>query len=801
MRKSDPPNMFELESLEQRILLSGDPLFGAYATGVPDELDTLSEALEGLPAVEEIRVSDSDVLSDSTSSDSTEYDPSHDLNDLFGGLADQDLLSESAGGEDTESDTSDDTGSDTVSESVFSPGHEFTGTEVNALRDGLASLSNLNAILEELDGFPEFLIEAEGLDGGGVLGLYEVVDTRLQTSVYDYFGDSVDPPGTYTVEGFVQALRSYDDATCVFSTIEVGYLSDSNELRFDIQGTAARTGEVYLDTPIFDDDASILVGQGSSAYSATLEFDFGFGVKDGEFFVEARDLDLGVIVSSGAGETSAETVGTTTSLHTVEGSLGITVPGTRLFNSTLTSITIETAGAFFLLEPEGALFDGLQGQVAGSLHLSEEEPYIADSTVVIPEGGTLSGSGSILGEVVNEGIISPGNSPGEQNLGTLTLTPEGTVVIEIAGTTPGTEYDVINVTNLASLDGTLSISLIDGFTPSLGQTFTFLNFGSVSGDFGEFTGLYLGEGLYFKPVLGANAYDLVVSELPGGIETITPDDPQMRDDLMMLLSGKSTSDVSIGGSIEIAGFVTVSGTIGFKKDGSQYTAVGENVTTLLETESFSAGVLNADFAMVIDGAARVMYATGEFQLSGGDFLNALGTVTVKENTTGQLFTAQAVSVGVATVNVPELAAGLQSVSGTGLSFDVSGFVSLSGDFGFKKTGAEIIAVGSGVTASLDAGGAVSVSLSDADFGLKAGSGTTAFELKNGVFAASISGLAEIGAASVLVRYTGHRGCRCRYDPDGGQYQLAIPSRCESRPNTIAFEVTGFCRERCGLRVA
>ena len=126
---------------------------------------------------------------------------------------------------------------------------------------------------------------------------------------------------------------------------------------------------------------------------------------------------------------------------------------------------------------------------------------------------------------------------------------------------------------------------------------------------------------------------------------------------------------------------------------------------------------------------------------------------------------------------------------TGFAANVADFVSLSGDLGFKKTGAEIIAVGSGVTASLDAGGAVSVSLSDADFGLKAGSGTTAFELKNGFFAASISGLAEIGAASVLVRYTGTTGVDADTTLTVGSTSYTFTDAIEA--NTIAFEVTGF----------
>ena len=67
---------------------------------------------------------------------------------------------------------------------------------------------------------------------------------------------------------------------------------------------------------------------------------------------------------------------------------------------------------------------------------------------------------------------------------------------------------------------------------------------------------------------------------------------------------------------------------------------------------------------------------------------------------------------------------------TGFAANVADFVTLSGDLGFKKSGATIIAVGADVTAALTAGPA-SVSLADADFGLQGPRAETAFELSNG----------------------------------------------------------------------
>ena len=66
---------------------------------------------------------------------------------------------------------------------------------------------------------------------------------------------------------------------------------------------------------------------------------------------------------------------------------------------------------------------------------------------------------------LNEGIYSPGHSPGSDNVDSFTQLSDGTLLIEIWGPLSGTDYDVINVANLASLDGALAIDLLDTYTP------------------------------------------------------------------------------------------------------------------------------------------------------------------------------------------------------------------------------------------------------------------------------------------------------------------------------------------------
>ena len=143
-------------------------------------------------------------------------------------------------------------------------------------------------------------------------------------------------------------------------------------------------------------------------------------------------------------------------------------------------------------------------------------------------GGTLEGAGALGASLnVNGGTLAPGLSPGQiTQTGTYAQTATGAYAVEIGGLTAGTDFDVLASSGAATLNGTLAISLINGFTPSLGQTFQIMTYASRSGDFSTMTGQSLGGGLMFQRNVGATSVVLEVvlepTPTPTATTTATP---------------------------------------------------------------------------------------------------------------------------------------------------------------------------------------------------------------------------------------------------------------------------------------
>ncbi|MDX2081973.1 MAG: autotransporter-associated beta strand repeat-containing protein [Terrimicrobiaceae bacterium] len=97
-------------------------------------------------------------------------------------------------------------------------------------------------------------------------------------------------------------------------------------------------------------------------------------------------------------------------------------------------------------------------------------------------GATLEGSGPIQGTLQAAGTWSPGNSPDLIDVDSFTLSPTANLVMEIGGTSPGSDYDQIRISTQGTLGGTLTLRLIDGYTPEVGDTFTLFD-GPISGTF------------------------------------------------------------------------------------------------------------------------------------------------------------------------------------------------------------------------------------------------------------------------------------------------------------------------------
>jgi hypothetical protein len=143
--------------------------------------------------------------------------------------------------------------------------------------------------------------------------------------------------------------------------------------------------------------------------------------------------------------------------------------------------------------------------------------------------GVLRGNGTVVApSFQNDGFVSPGTSPGLLTYqGSYMQTATGNLDIEIAGTTPGTEYSVFAVTGAASLAGKL---IVDGasvggvsYTPTIGQMYDVLTAtGGVSGTFSSTISHWVISGslVHYSTTYGANKVTLQVTSL----SALTPGD-------------------------------------------------------------------------------------------------------------------------------------------------------------------------------------------------------------------------------------------------------------------------------------
>jgi autotransporter-associated beta strand protein len=124
-------------------------------------------------------------------------------------------------------------------------------------------------------------------------------------------------------------------------------------------------------------------------------------------------------------------------------------------------------------------YTGLTKVNAGTLAITGTIP----GNVEVNSGGTLIGIGNIGGTTTVNGGFAPGASAGTITIGGLAMSPGGTLDFELGD--PERDHIIVTDDGNISLAGTLTVSLIGGFTPALGQSFALFEgaIGSVTGAF------------------------------------------------------------------------------------------------------------------------------------------------------------------------------------------------------------------------------------------------------------------------------------------------------------------------------
>ena len=132
----------------------------------------------------------------------------------------------------------------------------------------------------------------------------------------------------------------------------------------------------------------------------------------------------------------------------------------------------------------------------GELHLNSTSTDFNDAKIeatgvaeiTIAQTQLLTGRGRLNGIFHLPGTIAPGNTIDETDtidlIGTHDLAPTSTLEVGIAGLA-STDYDRLtgNGSTALTLDGTLALSLLDGYTPNFEDRFTIIDVGVLDGQF------------------------------------------------------------------------------------------------------------------------------------------------------------------------------------------------------------------------------------------------------------------------------------------------------------------------------
>lgn len=272
------------------------------------------------------------------------------------------------------------------------------------------------------------------------------------------------------------------------------------------------------------------------------------------------------------------------------------------------------------------------------------------------QGGVLNGSGRITGDVNNlGGTISPGHSPGTITIdGNWTQASNGTLNMEIAGATADTQYDQLVVNGTATLNGTMSLVLLNGYMPSNGTSYQLITYYSVSGNFTSTTGLFPGNQRYFT-ITTTPTYYVVAANTDSTSPSVVVNPPAMNGAYRTLTSASGTSGDAGSG---IASTTIVLYRYGAGKTAAGYWAGGSTWTSGYSASNERAVTGTASWTITLPSLTTMQYYVR------ATVKDRVGNTTTSTNNVFKIDGAAPASVTFTTPAASSYGTALPSVAGT-----------------------------------------------------------------------------------------------------------------------------------------
>jgi len=212
-------------------------------------------------------------------------------------------------------------------------------------------------------------------------------------------------------------------------------------------------------------------------------------------------------------------------LEALSGTLSLNGPFSNFSGTTLTggsyivATTLEFNNAAIDTDAANITLQGSSAQI-----IDQNGHNALTGLASITTAGSFASLGgptvSVTGNLDNAGILQL--SPGSFNIaGNYTQESTGAFDVGLGGTIAGSQFGQLDVTGTASLNGALNVSLVNSFTPSIGNSFEVIPFASSSGSFATYTGLLLSGGLSLTPQFNPTNFSLVTSGLVNTTTTLT----------------------------------------------------------------------------------------------------------------------------------------------------------------------------------------------------------------------------------------------------------------------------------------